>query len=526
MGLTRNIGGQTNFRGKDSRGSEMPSTYDPKWIVDSSIIELLREEGYIFTPVDYNREFVFNSLTPTKINLGPGSVPGFLDGVGNIYLVTERGVFLLEKSRVDPNTGTPTSGPNDGGSTPPPTGGETPPQTGGPLLPPQGPGGGGPTPPSQPPTPPNNFRPIGSGKIYTKFEPGDQVIDNLEIVTRGLWTNNSGMLTEFFTGSQTDAQKDHQYVIYNATGSTVNCLSQPQFSVAYGNIYGSGSEDYGGQIEDTPTRAIYLQNKQLCLDPGSNGFNITGTISSGIYVININRARFLEYVDEGNIEINLAHLSGSEFVAGGGSPNEYTGSNVGLKGTGEVIRLIDDSTLNQPTINSAAGEVHDIVSGSIEDGIHNSSDPIVYGKLYKRMGIVVLDADMLDASASFGTVTGREIDGDNAFKLFTAISGAAQYTDGSGDTLGFSGRSAELVKSSYYFCRVRNGDYNFSNNVTFVSGSNGNLRHPTMRKNPTTYITTVGLYNENKELMAVAKLSKPLKKDFTRETVVKVKMDY
>ena len=44
--------------------------------------------------------------------------------------------------------------------------------------------------------------------------------------------------------------------------------------------------------------------------------------------------------------------------------------------------------------------------------------------------------------------------------------------------------------------------------------------------NPQTYITTVGLYNDNNELLAVAKLSRPLLKDFTKELLVRVKLDF
>ena len=44
--------------------------------------------------------------------------------------------------------------------------------------------------------------------------------------------------------------------------------------------------------------------------------------------------------------------------------------------------------------------------------------------------------------------------------------------------------------------------------------------------NPQTYITTVGLYNDNNELLAVAKLSKPMKKDFVREGLLRIKLDF
>ena len=43
---------------------------------------------------------------------------------------------------------------------------------------------------------------------------------------------------------------------------------------------------------------------------------------------------------------------------------------------------------------------------------------------------------------------------------------------------------------------------------------------------PQVYITTIGLYNSNNELLAVGKLSKPLLKNKSRELLVRVKLDY
>jgi len=67
---------------------------------------------------------------------------------------------------------------------------------------------------------------------------------------------------------------------------------------------------------------------------------------------------------------------------------------------------------------------------------------------------------------------------------------------------------------------------NFSNNPTFVSGSENKLRNSKMRGNPQTFITGVQLYNENGEMVAVAHLSKPLKKNFSSENTIKVKLTY
>ena len=104
-------------------------------------------------------------------------------------------------------------------------------------------------------------------------------------------------------------------------------------------------------------------------------------------------------------------------------------------------------------------------------------------------------------------------------KLFPFLVGHAA-------TQSFKARSAERVKSTHFFVRAKNADYNFSNNPTFVTGSEGELLHPEMYNDPKTYITTVGLYNPSKELVAVAKLSQPIQKSFKEEALIKIKLDF
>ena len=93
-------------------------------------------------------------------------------------------------------------------------------------------------------------------------------------------------------------------------------------------------------------------------------------------------------------------------------------------------------------------------------------------------------------------------------------------------TLGLQARSSEAVKSTYYFVRMKNAEYNYSNNPSFITGSLGQLAYNTFVYDPQVYITTAGLYNDRKELLAVAKLSQPLLKSFTREVLIKVKLDF
>jgi len=371
------------------------------------------------------------------------------------------------------------------------------------------------------------MRPPRGGRIWTMFNPDDDILpNNVDTVTKGLFSCNSGSMQYFYTSStETAIQNTYYREIYTADCNCGGPGTEPQFSIAYGHFAGSGSVDLTGNLNnDTPSRAIYAQYAQLLLEPNDTKFSINGRDTDSIYVLNFNRARWRERIDPGNIEINLAFLSGSQFPLN----NAHTGSNVTLDGTGRVLRLIDNSSTTAATVGES-GKRYSIVSGTIDGGtsIYNSAAPHYYGLFYPDHGVVVLDGTKLDQSASFGTVSGSQVQGDNAIKLFTSISGSAPLDDGAtAYTYGIQARSAEEIKSTYYFVRVKNAEYNYSNNPSFTSGSYGDMRYSTFVNDPQVYITTVGLYNNSRELLAVAKLSKPILKSFTREALIKVKLDF
>jgi len=83
----------------------------------------------------------------------------------------------------------------------------------------------------------------------------------------------------------------------------------------------------------------------------------------------------------------------------------------------------------------------------------------------------------------------------------------------------------EKVSSQFYFTRITNQEFNYSTNPSFTK-SDGVLQFDSMANNPKVFITTIGLYNDSNELLANAKLSKPLSKDFTKEALVRIKLDY
>jgi hypothetical protein len=81
------------------------------------------------------------------------------------------------------------------------------------------------------------------------------------------------------------------------------------------------------------------------------------------------------------------------------------------------------------------------------------------------------------------------------------------------------------LNSTIYFCRVNHNDFNYSANPTYLSSSQIRVKNNTT-DNPVSYITTIGLYSADNELLAVAKLSEPLKKDPTTEFTLRVRLDY
>lgn len=366
------------------------------------------------------------------------------------------------------------------------------------------------------------------GRIFTTFDSVDDVLpNNIETVTRGLFAGNTGSLVNMFTSSLlTATQKTYYQEIYSTGDPVSDSNSNAELSVAYGHYAGSGSVDLTNNLNnDTPSRAIYKQYAQTLLAPNDNKFTINGSDTDSIYIITFNRARMREKLDPGNFELTLARLSGS-----GHANQNHTGSNVQLEGDGTYIQIIDDSSINSATVGDS-GLVYNLVSGSIDGGtsVYNSSSPTYYGLLYPQHGIVILDATKLDGNppigVNFNTVTGSQVQGDNAVKLFTSLSGSNNLTPG-GVNGGIQARSSEQVKSTYYFVRVKNAEYNYSNNPSFVTGSLGQLAYSTFINDPQTYITTVGMYNDRRELLAVAKLSQPLLKNFTRECLIKVKLDF
>jgi hypothetical protein len=82
------------------------------------------------------------------------------------------------------------------------------------------------------------------------------------------------------------------------------------------------------------------------------------------------------------------------------------------------------------------------------------------------------------------------------------------------------------LNSTIYFCRAGTSEFNYSSNPTYVSGSEIINKNSDEENLPTSYITTIGLYSDANQLLAVAKLSEPLKKTPENELTFRVRLDY
>jgi len=341
-------------------------------------------------------------------------------------------------------------------------------------------------------------------KVYQQFTGDDTITGQQEIVTATAWSDNSAQLSTFFTSSTQSGSSGAYYLdLYNKDiNSDTTALSQ--FSIAYGHMAGSGSyKTTGGRDGDAPSKAIFSQYKTLLLPDGTSTWvTHDGTNTRNvneIFAINFNRARAKEALDPGNWELTI-------------SASKSDRASIVLK----------DNSGDSAGTSGIAGKVYDVISGSIGAAGTFTSER-TFGKFYPEQGMIILDAGLIGdqamtRTANVGVTSGSNVVGfpGNNAKFYNHIKGGAS----------FKARNAQALTCTYYFCRIKNQEFNYSNNPTFVTGSNGTLKHTTFRQNPQTYITTVGMYNNANELLAVAKLSKPLLKSFSREALIKVKLEY
>ena len=241
-------------------------------------------------------------------------------------------------------------------------------------------------------------------------------------------------------------------------------------------------------------------------------------------------------------------------LALGVDPTASQGSYVSPVNTSgsSVVFVRDMSGSNNYRVDSPAGEYNILyLSAStpgfvVENPGATTVSPVPCGFIYYQAGIAAISASVLNVAASGGILSNWVVNG--AASLLAGLGGPAMVGSSQGGSHGIaaimtgstiSGSSFSVLErtqnitfnnttelnSTIYFCRANSNEFNYSSNPTYLKQSKIRVKE-TRDDEPISYITTVGLYGADNSLLAVGKLSEPLKKTPANEFTLRVRLDY
>ena len=335
---------------------------------------------------------------------------------------------------------------------------------------------------------------------FKRLDPEDFLVSS-DSITAPLWSTGAPTLTQFYTSSVQEAGSSGNYYLAVYQTESILSTAQIQFDVAYGDALGSGSVWYNPIVpENSYTKTVYGQYRSLILEDENASFifgagNNTYT-TNNFWILSIERANYKQSLFPGSLNIKVSGSAG-------------------------IINLTDNS-IDQP-VNTFIGtsRVYQLISGSngtagtlpFNGYVPGSGS---YGLVFPDLGTIILNPTALSQSIHVSPSRSFNAPGLNNQKLYKSIQLGAS----------FALNSQETITSDYVFVRARNAEFNYSENPSFISGSTGEVIYSSFINQPQVYVTTIGLYNDSNDLLAVAKMSRPLLKDFTKEALVRVKLDF
>ena len=294
----------------------------------------------------------------------------------------------------------------------------------------------------------------------------------------------------------------------------------------------SGGAYQGNAFQTTQKINIYNQMAQVLVGHDATGsirdFDEDGNLAGGTkikeaYFVNFSRLLMKDEIKKGTFALDLYVGDSAPDIDGDGSDR------------GRFIRIADLGAASSYYVNSPAGE-YGILYSNLET--HTTAQTQSVGLVYYQAGVAVLSASIFNDD--FGnpgehalTRNVKLLDTDRGSSLGLTGS-AALLTSASLDSIAkvinhrihnVSFNNTTELNSSIYFCRANANEFNYSSNPTYLSASQIQVKQ-NADDDPVSYITTVGLYGANNELLAVAKLSEPIKKTPANELTVRVRLDY
>ena len=358
--------------------------------------------------------------------------------------------------------------------------------------------------------------------------------NNDVISTRTLLHESSPLTGTIVSGTYADLNiKNYSHEMFQSVfdypflSSSANHI----FDITYGyssvlsgtNGVGIGLAAGGARVDNAKKLQMYNSMAQILVGHDSTGNirrfdqdgNFDDTTSDkmdSVFFLNFSRLLTKDEIKKGSVKLQF-----------------MTGGTIEIQGTKAGPSTIQDiSGTNSFLVNSPAGEY-----GILYDTTRAATFTKV-GLIYYQAGIAVITASIFGnalgtpsgtlGSAEFGagTHTITKTDVNHVINSGTI----EQIADGVRNRIyNMSFNNTVELNSTIYFCRLNHNDYNYSSNPTYITGSRIRAKNVSTDQ-PVAYLTTVGLYSADNELLAVAKLSEPLRKDPNTELTLRVRLDY
>jgi len=288
---------------------------------------------------------------------------------------------------------------------------------------------------------------------------------------------------------------------------------------------------------------MYNQMAQVLMGYDATGsireFDEDGDLSSGgtklqeVFFVNFARLLQKDEIKKGSFEMEFGITASVGTPAASAS---FDGQNFVTR-----VKASDLSGSTSYLVNSPAGDYGILYATSSANGVsYLTNEEVPVGLLFYQAGIAVISGSIFndtahggvlknDSGGEFGTTTlgnpQNKLAGATGFQFISgsSISGSADAIRNRLYNISFN-NTTEL-NSTVYFCRASHNEFNYSSNPTYLLNSKIRVKDESLDQ-PVSYITTVGLYSANNELLAVAKTSEPLQKTPDTELVLRVRLDY
>ena len=264
--------------------------------------------------------------------------------------------------------------------------------------------------------------------------------------------------------------------------------------------------------------------------------NTNQKLHSAVF-LNFSRLVVKDEIQKGTFEMNWCRS------------DEYS---LAAANSGEIIRITDSGSQDYV---GPAGDYRILYAVTASSAV---ADNLAVGLLFRQAGVAVLELSASDNGfrdeASNLVTSDSEIVSGSAFDLskyyatlqdqLTTFNFEAAVISGTINEIcnGVRNRIAKIsfkntteIQSAVYQCEAKGNEFNFSSNPTYKDVDTGAIvirkdpnsnNLPSKKKPPFSYITSVGLVDEDNTLLAVAKLSRPEKKSAGKPFNINLRLDY